>query len=353
MTKDEKYIARCIQLAKNACCNAAPNPMVGAVIVHNETIIGEGYHIRCGEPHAEVNAIRSVKDESLFKESTIYVSLEPCSHYGKTPPCADLIIEKGIPEVVIGCMDPFSMVAGRGIEKLRKAGVKVTVGVLEEECRQLIRRFITFNTRKRPYITLKWAESADGFIDKNRKEGSPVLLSTPLTSMVVHKRRAEHDAILVGRKTALLDNPSLTTRNWFGKDPIRLVIDKNLTLPKQLHLFDGKVRTLVFTQQNEASHHPLVEHIRLDFTQNILPQIMDVLYNLKVQSLMVEGGTILLQSFINEGLWDEAYIETSPIRLNEGIKAPVIKGECSLLTNYNFGRIIRYTRNEALKSEKN
>ena len=353
MTKDEKYIARCIQLAKNACCNAAPNPMVGAVIVHNGTIIGEGYHIRCGEPHAEVNAIRSVKDESLLKKSTIYVSLEPCSHYGKTPPCADLIIEKGIPEVVIGCMDPFSKVAGRGIEKLRKAGIKVTVGVLEEECRQLIRRFITFNTRKRPYITLKWAESADGFIDKNREEGNPVLLSTPLTSMIVHKRRAEHSAILVGRKTALLDNPSLTTRNWFGKAPIRLVIDKDLTLPKGLHLFDGKVRTLVFTQKDETSDNQSVEYIRLDFTQNILPQIMDVLYNRKVQSLMVEGGTILLQSFINEGLWDEAHIETSSIRLNEGIKAPVISGKHSLLTNYNFGRIIRYARNEALESEKN
>lgn len=352
MTKDEKYIARCIQLAKNACCNAAPNPMVGAVIVHNGTIIGEGYHIRCGEPHAEVNAIRSVKDESLLKEATIYVSLEPCSHYGKTPPCADLIIEKGIPEVVIGCMDPFSMVAGRGIEKLRKAGIKVTVGVLEEECRQLIRRFITFNTRKRPYITLKWAESADGFIDKNREVGNPVLLSTPLTSMVVHKRRAEHDAILVGRKTALLDNPSLTTRNWFGKDPIRLVIDKNLTLSKQLHLFDGKVRTIVFTQKEKISDNHSAEYIRLDFKQNILSQIMDVLYKLKIQSLMVEGGTILLQSFIDEGLWDEAYIETSPIRLSEGIKAPVIKGGHPFLTNYNFGRIIRYARNEALESEK-
>ncbi|MBR5193583.1 MAG: bifunctional diaminohydroxyphosphoribosylaminopyrimidine deaminase/5-amino-6-(5-phosphoribosylamino)uracil reductase RibD [Bacteroidaceae bacterium] len=352
MTKDEKYIARCIQLAKNACCNAAPNPMVGAVIVHNGIIIGEGYHIRCGEPHAEVNAIRSVKNKELLKEATIYVSLEPCSHYGKTPPCADLIIEKGIPEVVIGCMDPFSMVAGRGIEKLRKAGIKVTVGVLEKECQQLIRRFITFNTRKRPFITLKWAESADGFIDKNREGGSPVLLSTPLTSMVVHKRRAEHNAILVGRKTALLDNPSLNTRNWFGKDPIRLVIDKNLTLPQQLHLFDGKVRTLIFTEQNATSHHPLVEYIRLDFAQNILPQMMEVLYNLKIQSLLVEGGTILLQSFINAGLWDEAYIETSPIYLNEGVKAPAIKGKHSLLTYNNFGRMIRYARNEALESEK-
>ena len=347
MTKDEKYIARCIQLAKNACCNAAPNPMVGAVIVHNGIIIGEGYHIRCGEPHAEVNAIRSVKNESLLKEATIYVSLEPCSHYGKTPPCADLIIEKGIPEVVIGCMDPFSMVAGRGIEKLRKAGIKVTVGVLEKECQQLIRRFITFNTQKRPYITLKWAESADGFIDKNREGGSPVLLSTPLTSMVVHKRRAEHDAILVGRRTALLDNPSLTTRNWFGKDPIRLVIDKDLTLPKDLCLFDGKIRTIIFTQKVSAENHPSVEYIRLDFTQNILPQIMEVLYNLKVQSLLVEGGSILLQSFIDEDLWDEAYIETSPIYLNEGIRAPKIDEKHKHSTYNYFGRDVLHFKNEA------
>lgn len=347
MTKDEKYIARCIQLAKNACCNAAPNPMVGAVIVHNGIIIGEGYHIRCGEPHAEVNAIRSVKNESLLKEATIYVSLEPCSHYGKTPPCADLIIEKGIPEVVIGCMDPFSMVAGRGIEKLRKAGIKVTVGVLEKECQELIRRFITFNTQKRPYITLKWAESADGFIDKNREGGNPVLLSTPLTSMVVHKRRAEHDAIFVGRRTALLDNPSLTTRNWFGKDPIRLVIDKDLTLPKDLCLFDGKIRTIIFTQKAPAENHPSVEYIRLDFTQNILPQIMEVLYNLKVQSLLVEGGSILLQSFIDEDLWDEAYIETSPIYLNEGIRAPKIDEKHKHSTYNYFGRDVLHFKNEA------
>ena len=352
MTNDEKYIARCIQLAKNACCNAAPNPMVGAVIVHNGIIIGEGYHIRCGEPHAEVNAIRSVKNENLLKEATIYVSLEPCSHYGKTPPCADLIIEKGIPEVVIGCMDPFSMVAGRGIKKLRNAGIKVKVGVLEKECQQLIRRFITFNTQKRPYITLKWAESADGFIDSKREAGNPVILSSPLTSMVVHKRRAEHDAILVGRKTALLDNPSLTTRNWFGKDPIRLVIDKNLTLSKQLHLFDGKVRTLVFTQEKTTNDQSSVEYIYLDFTKNILPQIMEVLYKQKVQSLLVEGGTILLQSFINEGLWDEAYIETSPIYLKEGVKAPIIRRNHPHYINYNFGRAIIHTQNIASEAEK-
>ena len=307
MTKDEKYMARCIQLAQNGLCNAAPNPMVGAVIVYNDRIIGEGYHARCGEAHAEVNAIRSVKEESLLKEATIYVSLEPSSHYGKTPPCADLIIKKGIPRVVIGCGDPFSEVSGRGIQKLRDAGIDVTIGILEEECRQLIRRFITFHTHQRPYILLKWAQSADGFIDNERTDGTPVAFSTPLTSMLVHKKRAEHTAILVGRKTALLDNPSLTTRQWYGKNPIRLVIDKDLTLPTHLHLFDGEVRTIVFTQKaNIPSGSNEIEFIALDFNHNILPQLMEELYKLKIQSLIVEGGSTLLQSFIDAECWDEA-----------------------------------------------
>lgn len=221
--EEEKYMRRCIELAANGLCNVAPNPMVGAVIVCDGRIIGEGYHIRCGEAHAEVNAIRSVKDESLLQRSTIYVSLEPCSHYGKTPPCADLIIEKQIPRIVIGCQDPFSKVAGRGIQKLRDAGREVIVGVLEKECRHLIRRFITFNTLHRPFITLKWAESADHFIDIERTNGKPMILSSPLSSMLVHKKRAEADAIMVGRRTALLDNPSLTVRNWYGHNPIRIV----------------------------------------------------------------------------------------------------------------------------------
>lgn len=347
MTKDEKYIARCIQLAKNGLCNAAPNPMVGAVIVHNDTIIGEGYHIRCGEAHAEVNAVRSVKDESLLKESTIYVSLEPCSHHGKTPPCADLIINKGIPRVVVGCQDPFSLVAGRGIAKLREAGIEVKVGVLEEECRQLIRRFVTFNTLRRPFITLKWAESADGFIDLHRTEGHPYIFSSPLSSMLVHKRRAEHSAILVGRRTALLDNPSLTTRNWFGKNPVRMVIDKDLALPKHLALFDGSVRTLVFTQREDTSNRPNVEHIRLDFKIDILPQIMEVLYKEKLQSLMVEGGSILFQSFIDAGCWDEAYIEQSDAHLKDGVKAPSFSPEYDFLTFRKFGKEIKYVLNKA------
>ena len=210
-SEEEKYMLRCIQLAQNGLCNAAPNPMVGAVIVCDGKIIGEGYHVRCGEAHAEVNAIRSVKDTSLLKRSTIYVSLEPCSHYGKTPPCADLIIEKQIPRIVIGCRDPFSKVAGRGIQKLKDAGREVIVGVLETECRQLIRRFITFHTLRRPYITLKWAESSDRYIDYSRTDGKPVILSSLLTSMLVHKKRAEHSAILVGTRTAELDNPAIGT----------------------------------------------------------------------------------------------------------------------------------------------
>ena len=320
MTTDEKYIRRCIELASNGLCNAAPNPMVGAVIVHNGKIIGEGYHARCGEGHAEVNAIRSVKDESLLKESTIYVSLEPCSHYGKTPPCADLIISKGIPRVVVGCIDPFSQVSGRGIKKLRDAGIEVTVGVLEDECKNLIRRFVTFNTRKRPYITLKWAESADGFIDIIRENGSPVVLSTPITSMYVHKQRAEHKAILVGRKTALLDNPSLTTRNWYGANPLRLVIDRTLSLPSGLRLFDHTTPTLVFT-----------------VSKDILPQILTILYERKIQSLLVEGGTTLLQSFINSDLWDEMFVEHSVKVLGEGVKSPVIPKGAVMRTEMRDG----------------
>ena len=346
MTKDEKYIARCIQLASNGLCNAAPNPMVGAVVVHNDVIIGEGYHVRCGEAHAEVNAIRSVKNKALLKESTIYVSLEPCSHYGKTPPCADLIIKEGIPRVVVGCLDPFSLVAGRGIEKLRNAGIDVTVGVLEKDCQQLIRRFVTFNTLHRPFITLKWAESADGFIDLNRTEGSPYIFSSPLSGMLTHKRRSEHSAILVGRRTALLDNPSLTTRNWFGKNPVRLVIDKDLTLPKSLALFNGEVETIVFTRKNETSSLPQTTYVTLDFEQAILPQIMEELYNRKLQSLMVEGGSILLQSFIDAGLWDEAYIEKSDALLKEGVKAPCFPKKHHVHTEKRMGKEFKYLKKQ-------
>lgn len=268
-----------------------------------------------------MNAIASVKDESLLKESTMYVSLEPCSHYGKTPPCADLIVRKGIPRVVVGCVDPFSLVSGRGIRKLRDAGIEVKVGVLEKECRHLIRRFVTFNTERRPYVTLKWAESADGFIDIVREGGNPVVLSTPVTSVYVHKQRAENMAILVGRRTALLDNPSLTVRNWYGRNPLRLVIDRRLTLPAALRLFDRTVPTLVFTECERLSETNLT-YVKTDFSQDILPQILQELYDRKIQTLLVEGGSRLLQSFIDDGLWDEIYIEQARTELGTGVEAP-------------------------------
>lgn len=347
--EEEKYIKRCIQLAKNGLCNVAPNPMVGAVIVCDGRIIGEGYHVRCGEAHAEVNAIRSVKDTSLLKRSTIYVSLEPCSHYGKTPPCADLIIEKQIPRIVIGCQDPFSEVSGRGIKKLREAGREVIVGVLEQECKQLVRRFITFNTLHRPYITLKWAESADHFIDRERTGGIPTVLSSSLSTMLVHKKRAENDAIMVGRRTAMLDDPSLTVRNWYGKNPVRVVLDRTLSLPTSFHLFDGSVATLVFTEKEHSNQHNLT-YIKIDFTKDILAQIMDALFQRKIQSLLIEGGRQLLQTFINSNLWDEAFIEQCPAMLHSGVKAPEISNNFSYSAEKHFGRtILHHIRDNSLK----
>lgn len=320
MTNDEKYMMRCIQLAQNGKLGAAPNPMVGAVVVCDGRIIGEGYHAKCGEAHAEVNAINSVKDESLLLRSTLYVSLEPCAHYGKTPPCAKLIVSKGIPKVVIGCQDPFSKVAGKGIEILKQAGCEVVVGVLEKACQDLNKAFFTVQLKHRPFITLKWAQSADGFMDVERNDGEPVKLSSPLTQLIAHKRRAEHQAIIVGTQTARLDNPSLNVRDWCGPQPLRIVIDKDLTLPRHLHLFDGSQPTLVVTEKNETIAGAMT--LQVDFNQSILPQLMEELQRRNIQSLLVEGGSKLLQSFIDEGLWDEAYVEHCPQVLGHGILSP-------------------------------
>lgn len=337
MRVEEKYMARCLQLAKNGLESVSPNPMVGAVIVCDNRIIGEGYHIRCGEAHAEVNAIAAVKDPSLLKQSTIYVSLEPCSHTGKTPPCADLIIAKQIPKVVVGCLDPFSLVAGRGIQKLQAAGIEVVVGVLEEACKELIAAFVVQHTLQRPYITLKWAQSVNGYMDIQREEGTPVLLSTPLTQAIVHKRRAEHDAILVGRRTALLDNPSLSTRSWYGSNPMRIVIDRKLTLPPSLHLFDRSIPTLVCNEIREESTENL-DYVKFDFSKSLLPQLMALLYQRKVQSLLVEGGSVLLNSFLKEELWDEAYMEHSPVLIPSGVAAPLLAIRGGVVANTWFGR---------------
>lgn len=320
---ENKYMARCISLARGGAGNVAPNPMVGAVIVHRGKIIGEGYHRKCGEAHAEVNAIASVRDESLLKEATIYVSLEPCSHYGKTPPCAELIIKKQIPRVVIGCLDPFPEVSGRGVKMLREAGVEVVTGVMEKEAWELNRVFMTFQEKHRPYVYLKWAQSADGFMDRLRTDNSSpaVVLSSPETMRRVHRLRANVAAIMVGTQTAWLDNPSLTVRHWAGKSPVRVVLDRTLRIPSHYHLFDGTVKTLVFTAL-EAPDRENVEYITIDFTQPVLPQVMHELYLRKLNSLMVEGGATLLGHFLEEDLWDQMLVETAPIRLESGVKAP-------------------------------
>ncbi len=329
---ENKYMARCISLARGGAGCVAPNPMVGAVVVHQGKVIGEGYHRKYGEAHAEVNAIASVRDESLLKEATMYVSLEPCSHYGKTPPCAELIIKKQIPRVVIGCLDPFPEVSGRGVRMLREAGVEVVTGVMEKEAWELNRVFMTFQEKRRPYIYLKWAQSADGFMDRLRTDNSSpaVVLSSPETMRRVHCLRADVAAIMVGTQTALLDNPSLTVRHWAGKSPVRVVLDRTLRIPSHYHLFDGTVKTLVFTATDAISREN-VEYVTIDFSQPVLPQVMHELYIRKLNSLMVEGGATLLGHFLKEGLWDQMLVETAPVSLESGVKAPDLDRVASLV----------------------
>lgn len=326
---DEMYMRRCIQLARNGAVGAPPNPMVGAVVVCDGRIIGEGYHRRCGGPHAEVNAIASVADKSLLGRSTIYVSLEPCAHYGKTPPCADLIVSHRIPRVVVGCQDPFAKVDGLGLKKLRDAGAEVVVGVLEKECLALNARFVTYHTLHRPFISMKWAKSGDGYIDRtraDRSEGDAYVFSTPTTQALVHRLRATHMAILVGSRTALLDDPSLTTRSWPGETPLRLVVDMGGRLAGDLRLLADGLPTLVYTAVGKLpkadAEHPAVTYVPLNENEDTLPQIMRDLYNRGVQTLLVEGGSATLQSFIDAGLWDEAYVESAPQKLGEGIAEP-------------------------------
>lgn len=329
---EEKYMRRCFELALRGIGNAAPNPMVGAVIVCDGKIIGEGYHRKCGQAHAEVNALASVKDPELLKRSVMYVSLEPCSHYGKTPPCANLIIEKGIPEVVVANVDPFPEVSGRGIRLLREHGVKVTEGILADEGWELNRRFFTFHTKKRPYVILKWAQSADGFMDGNRTSisQSPLHISNTGTSLLVHKLRAEESAILVGTRTALMDNPSLTVRNWAGRNPVRLLVDRTLKVPQDYHLYNDEARTIVLTQKAPVEKHPLVEYVEIEFDADgkaDLASLLDALYRLNLQSVIVEGGASLLHSFLETGVWDEMRVETAPeIVVKAGVAAPPVAG---------------------------
>jgi len=326
VNKQEKYIRRCIELARNGFGSTYPNPMVGSVIVYQDKIIGEGWHKKAGEPHAEVNAVRSVKDKSLLKKATIYVSLEPCSHFGKTPPCCDLIIENEIPNVVVGTVDPNEKVAGNGIKKLVAAGVNVTVGVLEDECNELNKRFFTFHQKKRPYIILKWAESQDGFLAPEKEmnqERKPVWITNQYSRQLVHKWRSEEQAIFTGTQTVIDDNPKLNVRDWAGNNPVRVVLDQNNRIAKDSFIFDDTVKTIVFTKSetNSATENTSFESI--DFSQNIISQILNVLHQNQIQSVIIEGGLQTLQSFINEDIWDEARIFIGKTSFGKGTKAPV------------------------------
>ncbi|UAY52449.1 bifunctional diaminohydroxyphosphoribosylaminopyrimidine deaminase/5-amino-6-(5-phosphoribosylamino)uracil reductase RibD [Ferruginibacter albus] len=316
---------RCFELAKLGAGNVAPNPMVGAILVYDDKIIGEGHHKKYGEAHAEVNCINSVKEEEkeLIPKSTLYVSLEPCAHYGKTPPCADLIIKHKIPNVIIGCRDSYDEVNGKGIEKLKAAGVNVIVGILETEALELNRRFFTFYQRHRPYVILKWARSNDNKIAN--ADLSRVFISNEEVNRLVHKWRSEEAAILVGTNTALRDDPSLTTRLWQGHNPVRLVIDKELKLPSSLHLFDNTVKTVIFNNVKNKEEGN-TSYYQLKTTS--LKEILNVLYEQKIQSMIVEGGSKLLQAFIDEGLWDETRIITNnELSIQNGLNAPVLKND--------------------------
>ncbi|MBQ4914897.1 bifunctional diaminohydroxyphosphoribosylaminopyrimidine deaminase/5-amino-6-(5-phosphoribosylamino)uracil reductase RibD [Maribacter sp. MMG018] len=322
---------RCIQIATCGLGKTAPNPMVGAVIVYNNTIIGEGYTSPFGGAHAEVNAINSVKDKNLLKKATLYVTLEPCSHYGKTPPCADLITEHKIPKVVIGLKDPHVKVAGKGIIKLENAGCKVTTGVLQEECREHHKRFLTFHEKKRPYIILKWAETSDGFIAPSKEmrntNPEPFWITNNISRQLVHKWRSEEQGILIGTNTALEDNPKLDVRTWSGKNPIRIVLDKNLKIPSSFHIHEKKQSTIIITSINNLDKiQETGDYKHIDFSKNATYNICETLHESNIQSIIVEGGSMTLQSFIDTNLWDEARIFKGNSTFDNGVKAPTIKG---------------------------
>ena len=327
MKLHEKYINRCIELAKNGLGTTYPNPMVGSVIVYEGKIIGEGWHKKSGEQHAEVLAVNSVKDKTLLTKSTIYVSLEPCSHYGKTPPCCDLIIKNGIPNVVIGTVDPNIKVAGNGIKKLIDAGVSVIVGILEKECKELNKRFFTFHEKKRPYVILKWAESQDGFIAPAkiiRKEQKPFWITNEYSRQLVHKWRSEEQAILVGTNTVIDDNPRLDVRDWSGNNPIRIVLDKNNRIQNDSHVYDNQTKTIFLCHSITSINSENTIFEKIDFEKNIASQILEILYKHKIQSLIIEGGRQTLQTFINENLWDEARIFVGNESFENGTKAPIV-----------------------------
>lgn len=319
--QDEFYIKRAIELAEKAIGKTYPNPLVGSVIVHNGKIIGEGYHQKAGEPHAEINAINSVEDPSLIPESTIYVTLEPCAHYGKTPPCALKIKELGFKKVVVGAMDSHDKVNGKGKKIIQDAGIEVVSGVLEKECIDLNKRFFTYHEKKRPYIILKWAQSGDGFLDKDFK---PTAVSNSLVNQLVHQLRADEHAILVGTQTALNDNPSLTVRNVEGVNPVRILIDFDLKVPQNFKIYNEEAKTIVINSVKEE----ITDHVYFIKTEkdNFLQNLMEALYKEQIQSVIIEGGKFTLQQFIDANLWDEAIIiKNESLLLENGTQAPVFE----------------------------
>ncbi len=342
---DKIFMHRCLELAKLGGGNVAPNPMVGSVLVYKDRILGEGYHQQYGQPHAEVNCINNVaeSDRNLIAQSTLYVSLEPCAHFGKTPPCVDLIIEKKIPKVVIGVRDPFEAVDGKGIEKLLSAGIEVVQNILEDECKELNKRFFTFHTQQRPYIILKWAETADGKIGSGNADR--LFITNELTNRLVHKWRSEESAILIGTNTALADNPSLNVRHWKGNDPVRLVIDKHLRLPEKLKLFNQQQRTIIFNTVKQEESGSLL-HFKLNDENDFIHQILQSCYQLNIQSILVEGGAALLQSFINANFWDEARVITnSSVKAPYGLAAPELTNAVAIKKEFILTDTIVYFAN--------
>jgi diaminohydroxyphosphoribosylaminopyrimidine deaminase / 5-amino-6-(5-phosphoribosylamino)uracil reductase len=340
---------RCLQLARNGAGFVAPNPMVGAVLVYNNVIIGEGFHQYFGQSHAEVNCINnvSVVNKLHIQKSTLYVSLEPCAHFGKTPPCANLIVANKIPKVVIACTDTFAQVNGKGITILKAAGIEVTVGVLQKEAIALNKCFFTFHNKKRPFIILKWAQSSNNKIAG--KDGTRVNISNEFTNRLVHKWRAEAAAIMVGKNTVLKDNPALTTRLYKGNNPVRIVIDMDLQLPTTLQLFDGTTNTIVFNATKNLLGNNL-SFYAINKDEKIIPQILNILYSLQIQSVIIEGGAKLLQSFIAENLWDEARVITNTtMEIEEGVDAPVLNNHTLIDTDFlQSDKIARYINKQNL-----
>lgn len=347
MRIEELYMSRCLQLAAQGSGYVAPNPMVGAVLVADGKIIGEGYHRVFGQAHAEKNAIDNagIQNAELLSKSTLYVNLEPCAHYGKTPPCAELIVRCKIPKVVIGNIDPNPKVAGQGIKILQNAGIEVVTGVLEDKCSELNKRFFTFIEKKRPYVLLKWAQTADGFLDKRRKNNleKPLKISNELTKMLTHKIRTENQAIMVGTNTVILDNPKLSARMWAGKNPIRIVIDAKRKIPGNFNVFDGTQPTIIITEEKiENFSRNNVDFVNVNFKKNFINNLLQAIYELNIHSVLVEGGAHLLNSFIQSNLWDCANVEIAPISIGDGIAAPVLTQLPTKEKDYQGHRILEY-----------